>query len=148
MGATHRLLRTVATAALLFTVASWVLTIVFFMPHLSPRSEKIAAPTVVIVPDGLATWWLFRKLQVDRSRSDARRAVTAFAVSAPVVLAIGYLLGELVGGYTEVILGGYFVLPAVVAFIILLIVFIPYAVVSWALHPSGGMEPVSESGRE
>ncbi len=151
MSAPRLLFVTVAEGAILFTVASWALVVMLglvlpraFMPDRSILSEIIAI-LAVFVPDGLATWWLFRRLRTGRSRSDARRAATAFAISAPVVLGVGYLLGGLVGGYAEVWLGSWFILPAVVAFIIAMMSLIPGGVVMWALHPSGGVEPVVES---
>ncbi len=85
------------------------------------------------------------KLLTDRPRNDARRGATAFAVSAPLALGVGYLLGELAGGYAEVILGRYFVLPAIMTFIIILMIFLPSGVVMWALHPTGGVGSASES---
>jgi hypothetical protein len=151
MDATRRLFMTVAEGAVLFAVASWALLFVLllmaprvFAPDSSIQGE-IVGMLAVFVPDGLATWWLLRRVRANRSRSDARRAATAFAVSAPLALGIGYLLGELVGGYAEVILGNRFILPAVAAFIIATMIFVPSSVVMWALHPSGGVEPNSGS---
>jgi hypothetical protein len=150
MGSTHRLFVTVAEGAVLFTVASWgfVLTTLAFRPPLSFHGEMIAGFATVFVPDGLAAWWFFRRVLANRSRADARRAATAFAVSAPLILGVGYLLGELVGGYAEVILGSRFILPAMATFIIVLMIFLPSAVVMWVLHPSGGVEPVPESDQD
>lgn len=155
MSATHRLLMTVAEAALLFTVMSWALvplTGIFvpqlFMPHRSLHDEQIAALVVVLVPDSLATWWIFRRLRADRPRNDARRAAIAFSVSAPLVLAVGYVLGVMVGGYAEVILGSHLILPAVAALIIVLMIFVPSGVVMWALHPSGGVGVVGENDQD
>ena len=154
MGATRRLFVTVAEMAVVFTVASWALLLVLglaapraFAPD-NPSQGEIVGMLAVFVPDGLAAWWLLRRVRANRSRSDARRAATAFAVSAPIVLGIGYLLGELVGGYAEVILGSRFILPAVASFIIVLMIFVPSAVVMWALHPSGGVGPVPESDQD
>ena len=152
MSATRRLFVTVAEGAVLFTVASWALVLVLglvipraFTPDKSIHIEIIALLVAVFVPDGFAAWWLFRRVGANRSRADARRAATAFAVSAPLILGVGYLLGELVGGYADVILGSRFILPAVASFIIVLMIFVPSAVVMWALHPSGGVGPVPES---
>jgi hypothetical protein len=146
MGATRRLFMTVAEAAVLFAVASWAL--LFVLALVAPRvfapdnssQGGILGMLAVFVPDGLAAWWLMRRVRANRSRSDARRAATAFAVSAPLALGVGYLLGELVGGYAEMILGSRFILPAVASFIIVMMIFIPSGVVIWALHPSGGVE--------
>jgi hypothetical protein len=62
-----------------------------------------------------------------------------------VVLGVGYLLGELVGGYAEMIHGSYSILLTVAAFIITLMVFIPSGIVMWILHPSGGVGAIPES---
>jgi hypothetical protein len=150
MSATRRLFTTVAEAAVLFTVASWafVLMTLAFRPLMSFRGETIAGLATVFVPDGLTAWWLIRRVRANRSRADARRAATAFAVSAPLILGVGYLLGELVGGYAEVILGSRFVLPAVASFIIVLMIFLPSTVVMWVLHPSGGVGVVPESDQD
>jgi len=56
------------------------------------------------------------------------------------------MLGELIGGYTEVAFGSHFILPSIVTFIIVLMISIPSTVVAWTLHPSGGIGPVGESG--
>jgi len=149
MSATRRLFTTVAEGAVLFAIACWALVLVIglvtpraFTPDKSIHGEIIGALVAVFLPDGLAAWWIFRRLRVDRSRSDARRAATAFAVSAPVALGVGNLLGALVGGYAEALLGRYFVLPAIAAFTIVMMIFVPSGVVIWALHPSGGVGPV------
>ncbi len=149
MDAKRRLFVTVAEAALLLMVASWALIFIYwvFVRDMSLRG-RITAAAVVVVPDTLATWWLFRRLRLDQPRNDARRAATAFAVSAPVTLAVAYLLGEFVGGYAEMVFGSHSILPAVVTFIVILMIFVPGTVVSWAVHPSGGVGPVGESGQD
>jgi hypothetical protein len=151
MSPKRRLFITVAEGAVSFAVASWALVLVFslvaprvFTSGSSLRAE-IAATLVVFLPDGLVAWWILRRVRASRLRDDARRATTAFAVSAPLALGVGYLLGELVGGYAEVILGSRFILPAMASFIIVLIIFVPSGVVMWALHPSRGAGPVGGS---
>ncbi len=135
----------------MFAVASWALILVLvlvaprsFTRNLPVHSELIVSLVAVFAPLSLAVWWIFRRLQSDRSRSDARRAATAFAVSAPLALVVGNVLGVLVGGYAEAWLGRYFILPAIAAFIITMMIFVPSGVVMWALHPSGGVGPTSE----
>jgi hypothetical protein len=143
MSAARRLLMTTAQAALIFAGTSLLVTLVL-IPRIPESRGAIGGAIVVLLPDTLAIWWIFRKLCLDHPRQDARRSAIAFAVSAPLTLLIGYLLGELVGGWSEVILGRYFILPAVAVFIIALMISIPGVVVSWALHPSGGIRPVGE----
>lgn len=155
MSATRKLFMTVGAGSIVFTVASlafvlavWLLRRTILDGPISSHDATIGAILIVIIPDALAAWWIFRRVRSNRSRDDARRAATAFAVSAPVVLAIGYPLGFLVGGYAEVILGGRFILPAVASFIIVLMIFAPSAVVMWVLHPSGGVGAVPESDQD
>jgi hypothetical protein len=152
MSATRRLFATVAEAAVFFTVASWAfdLAIALVAPrafgHASASYGQIVVMMfAVLIPDALAAWWIFRRLRADHSRNDARRAATAFAISALLALGVGYLIGELAGGYAEILFGEHFFLPAVVTVIILLMILIPSGVVMWALHPSGGIGSVSES---
>jgi len=145
MDAKRRLFLTVAEAALLLTVGSWALIFVYavYGRDISPHGAVLAV-TVVIVPDALASWWIFRRLLIDRPRRDAWRAATAFAVSAPVTLALAYLLSAVVGGYAETFLGRKSALPAIAILIIILMMFVPGTVVAWTLHPSGGVQPVGE----
>lgn len=142
---------TVAEGAVLFMITSWAFLLLIILK--APRtfgdnsasySQIVVMMIAILLPDALATWRVFRRVRRD-SRNNARRAATAFAVSAPLALGVGYLLGELVGGYAEIVLGRYFILPAVVTVIILLVIFIHSCVVMWALHPSGGVGPVAES---
>lgn len=149
MSPKRKLFVTVAEAALFLTVACWVLSFVYwFFVRYTKFHEGITVAAVVVFPDALVSWWIFRRLRVDWSNSDARRAATAFAVCAPLTLAIAHVFGELVGGYAEVVLGSRFILPAVATFVIVLMISLPGAVVAWALHPSGGIAPVGESGRD
>jgi putative Mn2+ efflux pump MntP len=146
MPARRRLFMNSAKAALLFTGASWglVLIILGFMPEvLTHRWMSITA--AVILPDALGTWLIFNRLRLDHARDDARRAATVFALSAPVALAVSYPLAGLVGGYAEGILGSRFILPAVLVFVVLVMISVPGIVVAWPLHPSGGAGAVAES---
>jgi hypothetical protein len=147
--ARRELFVTVAEAALLLTVASWALVFVYwlFVRDTSVHGG-ITVAAVVVVPGAWATWWIFRRLRVDRPGSDARRAATAFAVSAPLTLAIAYVFGALILGYAEVVFGSRSVFSAVATFVIVLMILLPGTVVAWALHPSGGVVPVSESGQD
>lgn len=150
MGTTRRLFAIIAEGAIVFTLGSWALTFaawaknrtVFDSP-ISSFAAGVGVVAVVLVPDCLAAWWIFRKLLTYCQRSDARRGAIGFAVSAPLALGLAYLLGPLVGGYAEVFLGSRFFLPSIAVLILVLIVFIPGAIVMWILHPSGGVVPAS-----
>ena len=82
MNAKRDLFVTDAGAALLLTVASWALVFVYWF-FVRDRSVHGGIPVaaVVVVPGALATWWIFRRLGVDRPSGDAWRAATAFAAS-------------------------------------------------------------------
>jgi len=152
MNATRKLFVTIAKGSIFFTIACWAATVALLTFQrramldgpVSTLDAALGLILVVIVPDALAAWLVLRKLLADRPRREARRAATAFAVSAPLVLGIGHLLSELVGGYAEVTFGSRFILPVVAAFIIALMIFIPSGIVIWTLHPSG-VGPISES---
>lgn len=146
MSVRYRLFATCAQAALFFTVTSWAL--IFVILDLMPKAASqrgLSIAMIVVLPDALATWWIFRRFRADRSPGDARRAAAAFTVSAPATLAVSYPLAGLVGGYAEAILGSRLILPAMLGFVVLVMVLLPGAVVAWALHPSGGAVVESES---
>lgn len=123
-----------AKAAILFTLASWALFLgVLALMHGRLRNAgMIATASVVLFPDGLAAVWAFRALSRDQSKAYALKLSIAFAVVAPLVLAVGHVTGTLVGGYTEVLLGSRFILPAIAAFVLsLMMVVIPFVVTAW-----------------
>ncbi|MFZ1919224.1 MAG: hypothetical protein WAU58_16745 [Terriglobales bacterium] len=136
----------VAEAAVVSTVLSYAVVLSPW-PHVSPNGARVVLLLAFFAPFFLAAWWIFRRLKSDYSRSDSRRGALAFAVTAPLVLGVGNLLGELVGGYVEVLLGSRFILPSIGALVIVLMIFLPAGVVLWALHPSAGVEAVSEGNQ-
>ena len=144
---TNRLFKIVAGPALLFALLSLAAALIAFPFGITEFSRGIGATAFIIVPDALATLWLVRRLRVHLAARTSRRAAIAFAFSAPVVLAVGFALGELVGGYAEVFLGRVFILPAIILFLAVLMITIPVVVVRWALHPSGGVDPVNEGSQ-
>jgi ABC-type Co2+ transport system permease subunit len=138
MRSTRKLFVSVAETSVLYTFLSWALLFVKW-PEGSFPGVFVVLLLAVLLPDGLAAWWVFRKVRRYRSRKDSLRAAAAFAVSAPLVLAVGNLLSELIGGYAELLFGGRFVLPIVAAFLVVLMIFVPTSVVMWSLHPSAGV---------
>jgi hypothetical protein len=64
----------------------------------------------VILATGIATWWVFRKLQADYTRREVRAVATTFAILAPVSLAIAMPLSLIPAGYAEILLGSRFFL--------------------------------------
>lgn len=114
---TFRLFAVIGQAALLFTAACFLLTVVSFLGLVPPSawfgpppstpsiSEVIALVAFFVVPAALGFWWIFRKLCADYPRRQALGAATAFAVFSPVPLIIGLAVGPIVGGYTGIFLG-------------------------------------------
>jgi hypothetical protein len=155
MSARRKLFITVAKGSVLFTIGCWavVLALAFlgrsvFDGQASTLVATIGVALVVVLPDALAAWWIFRKLLTDRPRNDARRGAIGFAVSAPLVLGIGNVPGTLIGGWAERLLGSRFIFPTVVAFVVTLMVFVPSGIVTWLLHPSGGVDAIVEGNRQ
>lgn len=143
-----RLLKIVGGPALLFASLSSALAIAIVPSGVGATvSRGIELFAIIIVPDALATWWLLRRLWLHSTAHDARRGATAFAFTAPLTLSIGYVLGELVGGWTEVFLGRAFILPTVILFTAILMTTIPGLVVTWAMHPAAGVMPLNEGHR-
>ena len=73
------------------------------------RSEQgTLALIAIILATGIATWWIFQRLQTDYTRREARAMATTFAILAPVSLAIAMPLALISGGYGEMFLGSTF----------------------------------------
>jgi hypothetical protein len=103
-----RFLTVVGKAALIVTVGWFALAVTLiligFKPELIPAKGEILVAMALFLPLGAAVWWLFRKLRAHYKRSEARSVAIAFAVFAPVSLLIGLLLGQIFGGYAEMLL--------------------------------------------
>jgi MFS family permease len=67
--------------------------------------QGVGVAVTVLLPICLAAFWIFRKLQAEYTRREARAAAITFGVFTPVPLAISLLLGPIVGGYTGIFLG-------------------------------------------
>lgn len=133
----------------MFTVLYWLAIFgtqsLVEVDEVSSRKALPLLVAIVVIPCALATWWVFHKIAIERSRQDARRAATALAPSALIALLISNLLGVLVGGYSELLLGKHFILPAIGVFTMIVMIVVPGVVVLWALHPSAGIAPTIES---
>jgi len=103
-----RFLIVVGKAALIVTIGWFALALtlilVGFKPELIPAKGEILVAMALLLPLGVAVWWMFRKLQARYKRNEARSATIAFAVFAPVSLFMGLLLGQIFGGYAEMLL--------------------------------------------
>lgn len=109
MRTTPRLFSIVGQAALLLTVTYFVLVLILYKMSLlsNPSSfgKAVVLLVVLVLPIGLASSRMFHQLKTHYSRRESLGGSIAFAVFTPVPLAIGLVLGELVGGYVEVFVG-------------------------------------------
>lgn len=95
-------------ASLLFTAIYFLLVVTFykFLPRtVGSTSKAVIILIALVVPVGLTAWWLLRKLQTQYSKRVALPATIAFAVVAPLALAMGLVLGPITGSYSDLIVG-------------------------------------------
>jgi len=95
-------------AALIFTATYFALILIAvrsIIPHVSDGVRATAGIVGVLVSICLAAWWTFRRLRAHYALREARAAATAFGLFTPVLLAIGLLLGPIVGGYVGIFFG-------------------------------------------
>lgn len=110
----------VAKAASITAIGCIVSALVTFKIGV-PRLEQAAlGATTVLLPTGLAGWWVFRKLQARLTRREARAVTIAFILCAPIALLVATVLGTLSGGYAEAFLGTRFALPGALAGVLVL----------------------------
>ena len=106
---TSRLFLVIATGSLIATVLYFglalALAILLQKPSVPRIVQGIGVAVTVLVPICLAALLIFRKLQAEYTRREARAAAITFGVFTPVPLAISLLLGPIVGGYTGIFLG-------------------------------------------
>jgi hypothetical protein len=100
--------------AALITILVWfglVLGVPRFKIGMMSGEQQILKAAVVfllvLLPTGIATWWIFRKLQSHYTRREARAVATAFGAFTPVSLLIAIPLAQIPGGYAS-FLGGPF----------------------------------------
>ncbi len=138
-GSTPTAFIVVAKAALAFTLASSLLALaaVPLASHATHWTETVGMVFVILLPVGLTSWWILRKLRRERPLHYARGAAVAFALSAPILVAAGYLLAEIVGGWTEYLLGTRFVLPGLIVFMAIFVSIVPALIVLWAAPRCG-----------
>ncbi|MGH9709093.1 MAG: hypothetical protein ACRD37_00915 [Candidatus Acidiferrales bacterium] len=89
-------------------IVALILTTIGHLPTPSAptNGQMTAAMLAVFVPTGLATWWVFRKLQAHFCRREARSVAIAFAVFAPVSLAAAFLLYAIPASIAGLLLSG------------------------------------------
>jgi hypothetical protein len=117
-----------------FIVTAWwcALMIGIFSSGYDPQANSVVLEILVVVavflPIGIATGWIFRKLQTVYSRREARAVSTAFGVFTPVSLAVSIVLAQLPGGYAEMLAGPHAVLVGVFAGLAVLTGFLSFLV--------------------
>jgi hypothetical protein len=105
---TSRLFLVIAMGAVIATVLYFALALalaaLFQRPSVPRVVQGVGVAVTVLLPICLAAFWIFRKLQAEYTRREARAAAITFGVFTPVPLAISLLLGPIVGGYTGIFL--------------------------------------------
>ncbi len=120
MRGTIRLFAIVTTASGATTCVTFGLSLALHRLVQQPSGVMEKALTLaLLLPVAAAAWWVFRKLQSDYTYREARAVTFAFAVFAPVSLAVGMLAGELAGGYAELFFRAPFALASAIAGVIL-----------------------------
>lgn len=104
-------------------------------PNPSRVTQIIVLPVVVLIPVGVAAWWIFRKLRSSYPLRTARTTAIVFGLFTPVSLGVAFPLSVFVGAYAEGI-GGYpaFGLAGAIVGIVIMVAllgFVPCAVALW-----------------
>ena len=94
-----------AIATVLYFVLALALAALLQRPSVPRFVQGVGVAVTVLLPICLAAWWIFRRLQGEYTRREARAAAITFGVFTPVPLAISVLLGPIVGGYIGIFLG-------------------------------------------
>lgn len=143
MRPTLRLFLVVAEAALLLAAACFALALTagksFMTPAPSAADKALVVGLGIVLPIAGASWWTFRRLSRYYSRPEARAIAIAFGFFMPVPLAMGLVLGQVVGGYTAKLFGDRFAFAGAVTGLVLIITlmsFIASALVIWLVRRS------------
>lgn len=105
---TSRLFWVIAIASLIATVLYFgfalALAALLQRPSVPRTMQGIGVAVTVLAPICLAGFWIFRKLRAKCTRREALAAAITFGVLTPAPLAIGLLLGPIVGDYAGIFL--------------------------------------------
>ena len=66
----------------------------------SPELETLFGALLLVMPVGVATWWLFRKHVASTTRQRAKTLAVTFAVCASLAYLIAMPIASLLGGYS------------------------------------------------
>lgn len=94
--------------ATLMTTAGCFAPLLALKIALTHGEQGVLTIVAVVLATGIATWWIFRRLQTHYTGREARAVATTFAILAPVSLAVAIPLSLIPGGYAELLLGSPF----------------------------------------
>ncbi len=145
---TSRLFLVIAMGSVIATVLYFgfalALAALLQKPTVPRIVQGVGVAVTVLVPICLAASWIFRKLQAEYTRREARAAAITFGVFTPVPLAISLLLGPIVGGYTGIFLRTESRMVAFsgavlgIVVMIALVTFVTSLLAVWITHRTGG----------
>jgi hypothetical protein len=125
----RRLFIVVGEAALIVTGAYFGLVLITFKFALTPGEETIEGIMMAILPVGVATWWIFRRLQTHHPPREARAAAIAFVVFAPIALLMALIFTQLFGDYAIALLGNPMAFPGTLVGIVVMISILTFVAV-------------------
>ncbi len=106
----RRLLIVVAKASLIGTTGCFALAVAAAtLMGDEPRIPGMVTGMVAaLLPAAFAAWWMFRKLQTQYKRREARSVAITFLLLSPISLGIAMVLAQFPGAYADALLGGHF----------------------------------------
>jgi hypothetical protein len=130
-----RLFIVIGQAALIVAVACFAPALAIAKFKFAPTSieELILGVMTVVIPAGIAGWWIFRKLNAHYPRREAWAAAIAVAVLTPVTLGVAMVLATMFGGYAGAYFGDRLAFPGAVTGVIVIFSLVNFALVSFTL---------------
>jgi hypothetical protein len=99
----YRLFLGVAVASLIATTMDFALAVtlstILQRPGVPRGVQGVGVAVTVLLPIGVAVWWIFRNLRTHCTRRETLAVAITFGLFAPISLAIGTLLAPIPGGY-------------------------------------------------
>jgi hypothetical protein len=152
MGA-RRLFVVVLQAVLIFAGAVGLLLLCTYRRIGGPDATNVGTfvnlAVVIVLPAGAAAWWLYHKLRCECSEREASGAAKTFLLFAPISWAVAMPLSQF-AGYAEVMIGTRFLIFAIAAAAVLLMLvqnFVMVALAMWVVRRTLAVERSSASGR-
>jgi hypothetical protein len=110
MRGNFHLLIVVGKAAAMITTAECFVSLLATKIAPTRGEQGTLVIIALVIATWIATWWIFRELQADYTRREARALATTFAILAPLSLGIAMPLSLMPAGYAEILLGSRFFL--------------------------------------